>query len=490
MSPTEYNFKKECPLFDPSKYAGITQDSRAVKPNFIFAALSGENHDGAHFIPNAIENGATLIICETGRAKESNGVDIIETPNPRQTFAHMTAAYFNHSQPENIVAITGTNGKSSVVDFVNQLWKALGYKSSTIGTLSHAHTTPDPLNLHAALNDLRKSGVTHMAMEASSHGIDQYRLDGATIKVAAITNITQDHLDYHKTMDAYRAAKAQLFSRVLNKSGTAVLNADIAEFKAIKAECDARNIKTLSYGKSGADLQILSTHIIGQGQQVTFKVSGEDHTQIIPLVGAFQIENLMCALACVIAEKTDKNLNIKNLVQTLSTIKPVRGRLEHVQSKDNQYNGYVDYAHTPDALQTVLKALRPHTSGRLICIFGCGGDRDKDKRPQMGKIAAKHADVSVITDDNPRTESPKDIRRQIKSGCTQAHNVIEITERDIAIHRAVATMTKEDVLLVAGKGHEQGQIFKDKTIPFDDVTHLNNAFSNPKSHQPLSLTSA
>ncbi len=494
MPPTEYDFSKECPDFDLAQYTGVTQDSRAVKHGFIFAALKGQSHNGVDFIPNAIEQGATLILCDEDVQTEKlninqpqKSVRVIQTAKPRQTFAHMAAALYRHKQPENIVAVTGTNGKSSVVDFIKQLWDALGTQSTTIGTLSHTHTTPDPVALHKALYGMEERRITHLAMEASSHGIDQYRMDGATVKTAAITNITQDHLDYHKTMENYKEAKLKLFTRILKKDGTAILNADTPEYAEIKQACESRGIKTMSYGKNGQNIKIENIDITDQAQNVTFDINAKPRNVTIPLVGTFQIMNLACALACVIAEHPQDQARTSKIVKALNTIKPVRGRLEYVASDDGNCHAYVDYAHTPNALETVLKALRAHTKGKLICVFGCGGDRDKAKRPLMGEIAATLADIVIITDDNPRSENPEEIREQIISGIANQNKIHDIGSRDMAIQRAVATLSPNDILLIAGKGHEQGQTFKNQTHPFDDVTHCRQAFSMRQSVQSLPL---
>lgn len=492
MSPTEfktleYSLSADYPHFNPTDYKGITQDSRAVKPGFIFAALKGQNHNGEEFIAHAIEQGATCILCaKTSQVKAvPDNILILKTENPRKTFAHMTAGFYGHKQPEYIIGVTGTNGKSSVVEFTKQLWSALGLKAQSIGTLSHTRTTPDPAALHKMLSEMAGQGTTHLVMEASSHGLDQYRMDGLTLKVAAMTNITQDHLDYHKTMEHYKASKFGLFARILKAGGTAILNADTPEFLEINNICEQRGIKTLSYGKNGRNVKVITTDIHGHAQNVTLQVNGKFVPLTVPLVGSFQIMNLACALACVIAEEPHNTERTKKLLRTMEKIKPVRGRLEHVASEDKKYHAYVDYAHTPDALETVLKALRPHAKARLICIFGCGGDRDRSKRPKMGKIAEALADLTIITNDNPRSENPEEIRAEIISGIANRDKTHDIGDRDTAIKRAVATLSPNDILLIAGKGHEQGQTFKNQTLPFDDVSHCRDAFLVRHSVQPL-----
>jgi len=452
---------------DIAALKGVTQDSRLVEKDYLFAAFKGDVVDGRDYIPDALKRGASIILSDQSITLDDER--IIKTQNPREKFAHITAEFYAHKQPETLMAVTGTNGKSSVVHFTQQLWDALGKKSESIGTLSGAMTTPDPVALHEILARMDDDGVTHVAMEASSHGLNQNRMDGVGVSVAAFTSFSQDHLDYHADMDAYLAAKARLFSDLLDENGTAVLNADIPEYKILADICTKRGVKVLSYGKQGEGVQIQSLNVEGLSQRVALNILGYDYNVTMPLVGAFQVMNALCALSCVLAETPD---DAQKLVSALETLEPVTGRLQNVASDDGRYNAYIDYAHTPDALENVLNALREHTKGRLICVFGCGGDRDAAKRPMMGEVASRLSDVAMITNDNPRSESPDSIRAEILGGMQRASSEIHnIGGRAEAIQCAINIMEPNDLVLIAGKGHEQGQIFKNETLPFDDVAH-------------------
>ncbi len=457
---------------------GVTQDSRCVAQGFLFAALSGgSNHDGREYIQDAIDSGASVILTDESVTPDMvRGVQLVTSDNPRRYFSHIVAEYFA-KQPKEIVAVTGTNGKSSVVHFTDQLWSALGESATYIGTLNNTLTTPDPVSLFGTLAQMADDGITHVALEASSHGLSQYRLDGADISVAAFTNFTQDHLDYHTDMEDYLSAKLRLFEELLPISGVAVLNADVPEFHDLAGICKIRGVRVLSYGRQGQDIILCECAVNGICQDVTLQVEGRTFDLSIPLVGEFQIMNLLCALGCVIAQSINDERRINKLIDAMVRISPVVGRLQHISNETDEYHGYVDYAHTPDALETVLKALRPHAKGRLICLFGCGGDRDKSKRPIMGEIAARLSDVIIITDDNPRGENPSKIRQEIVEGITcESKEIIVVDDRKKAILRGVQLMNKEDILLVAGKGHEQGQIIGGEVIPFDDAQELANAF--------------
>ncbi|MBI1300263.1 MAG: UDP-N-acetylmuramoyl-L-alanyl-D-glutamate--2,6-diaminopimelate ligase [Alphaproteobacteria bacterium] len=453
--------------------SGITQDSRAVKDGFLFAAFPGEMSDGRDYIEDAIGKGASVILTDPS-VSALNGADFIFADNPRRDFAHIAADYYK-VQPKHIVAVTGTNGKSSVVDFVTQMWARLGYRSRSMGTLTGARTTPDPVTLHEKLRDYSDDGITHLAMEASSHGLAQYRLDGVRVSVAAFTNLSRDHLDYHKSMGDYLQAKARLFSEVLPEDGIAVLNADVPEFRVLKDICKTRKIKIICYGRDGDDIKLISAEILGMQQKLNIEVFGKKHDIRLPLIGDFQVSNALCALGCILGIDRE-GLDTPSLLENLA---PVRGRLQHVS--DGQRHVYVDYAHTPDALETVLKTLRPFAKGRVICVFGCGGDRDKGKRPLMGKVVSEHSDIAILTDDNPRSENPAEIRAQVRSG--MAGDVQEFDDRALAIRAGVGMLGEGDLLLVAGKGHEQGQEFKNNTFAFDDVEEAKKALSlNIKSN--------
>ncbi len=385
------------------------------------------------------------------------------------------AARFYDRQPKVIVAATGSNGKTSTVNFCRQLWQKMGHTAASLGTigidapnLNHAGnmTTPDPVTLHAELAELESCGISHLAMEASSHGLDQYRLDGVRLNAAGFTNLSRDHLDYHKTMERYLDAKMRLFTDVLKPDGTAVLNADVPEFKKLKTACLARGVNILSYGYKADDIKILKRDILPEGQELTLKVLGEEFDVTLPLVGEFQAYNALCALGLVIGSDAGENLRPYEAVTYLEALNGVRGRMQRVGMLKNGAAIYVDYAHTPDGLQTVLTSLRPHTQNKLHVVFGCGGDRDRGKRPMMGKIAAELSDVAIVTDDNPRSEEPSDIRAEI---IEDNNSLIDIGGRQKAIEAAIAGLEKGDILVIAGKGHEQGQIIGNKIHPFDDA---------------------
>lgn len=442
---------------------GITSDSRAVKAGYIFAALQGVKVDGRDYMAAAVDKGATHILAQTG-TDFPTGVTGIESDNPRQDYARMAAEFYD-AQPENTIAVTGTNGKTSVADFCRQILDHAGRDAASLGTLgvvsNHINadfgmTTPDPATLHALLADMKAAGINDLAMEASSHGLDQYRLDGVNIKVAAFTNLTQDHLDYHETMDDYFAAKARLFHDLLPTDGIAVVNADDAWAKKITFK------NMMSYGMDkNATLRLLSQLPTISGQDIDVQYDGKKYAVHLPLIGKFQAYNVLCAAACCIAIGLDAN----KVFKILPRLNGVRGRME-LASAITGYAAYIDYAHTPDALINALTSLRPHVRGKLVCVFGAGGDRDKTKRPLMGGAACDHADICIITDDNPRSEDPSFIRNQIFSACSKAEN---IGGRANAIAHAVSLLNAGDVLLVAGKGHEQGQTIGDTTHPFDDL---------------------
>ncbi len=461
---------------DVTALTGVTQDSRKVKEGYLFAALQGVGSDGRDYIPQAVLAGASVILTDNTVALElAQGKQLVTSDNPRKSFAHIVSEFYD-AQPSRIVAVTGTNGKSSVVHFANQLWRAINEKSAYIGTLSGGMTTPDPVALHELLAEHKEEGVTHLALEASSHGLEQYRMDGVHVDVAAFTSFSQDHLDYHADMEDYLSAKARLFSELLEEGGTAVLNADIPEYTALTEVCAQRGVNVISYGKNGHELKLLSREIDGVSQKIEINLFGRDYSLTLPLVGEFQVMNVLCALGCVLSEYSADEDKISAVLSAVENLQGVPGRLQHVVSEDGSHNAYIDYAHTPDALENVLKALRPHTRGRLICMFGCGGDRDKAKRPLMGMAAANGADVVVVTDDNPRSENPVDIRKQILDPISpNAVKLYEVNERRSAIEFSVRQLQPNDILLVAGKGHEQGQIFDGFIEPFDDVCEVETA---------------
>lgn len=450
---------------------GLTADSRAVKPGYLFAAIPGTKADGRRFANDAIDAGAAAVL--TLKGSELSGVPagkVIGVDNPRRALARMAARFYG-AQPETVAAVTGTNGKTSVALFTQQIWTRLGHKAASLGTLglrapgrkpSSGLTTPDPVALHRDLAEIAREGVTHLALEASSHGLDQYRLDGIRISAAAFTNLSRDHLDYHPTMEAYRDAKLRLFRELLPEDGTAVLNADSGDFAHFNAACQDRGIAVIPYGsKAGDGLVLKELKAEPTGLAMSFSASGRMHAVHVPLYGTFQGENLLCALGLVQATGGD----VAATVDTLPELDGVPGRMQKVA----EFKGapiFVDYAHTPGALETVLAAIRPHVRERLAVVFGAGGDRDPGKRPMMGAAAARLADIAYVTDDNPRSEDPASIRAAILADCPGG---IEVDGRRNAIERAVAGLADGDALVIAGKGHEQGQIVGDTTHPFDDA---------------------
>ncbi|MCX7354448.1 MAG: UDP-N-acetylmuramoyl-L-alanyl-D-glutamate--2,6-diaminopimelate ligase [Alphaproteobacteria bacterium] len=449
---------------------GLAADSGAVHPGFLFAALTGSRTDGRTYIADARKRGAVALLGRPDIAADAQGMAFIADANPRLRLARMAAAFYG-AQPRTVAAVTGTNGKTSTVTFARQLWTALGRRAASLGTLGVAApdlnideglTTPDPIALHDMLAKLAKSGVDHAALEASSHGLDQFRLDGVRVSLAAFTNLTRDHLDYHHDMNAYRTAKLRLFGELLAPDGAAVLNADADGVEHFQATCAARALRVLTYGERGTDLRLEAVEARPNGQRIVLNAAGTRHDIFLPLVARFQAMNALCALGLVTAGGEDMD----KAVAALPALHGVPGRVQRVSVLSNGAGIYVDYAHTPDALETVLRALRPHAARRLSVIFGCGGDRDPGKRPLMGDVARRLADDIFVTDDNPRSENPAEIRRQILAACPDAK---EFDSRADAIGAAVAALQAGDVLVVAGKGHERYQIVGDKVLPFDDA---------------------
>lgn len=449
---------------------GITADSRAVKPGWLFAALPGAKADGRAFVGDAVTRGAVAVLGAHGLNLPA-GIALVASAEPRRDLARM-AARFHAGQPRIIAAVTGTNGKTSVAAFARQIWSQLGHKAASLGTLGlvapqrtreGSLTTPDPVAIHKDLSALAAEGVDHLAIEASSHGLAQYRLDGMRIAAAAFTNLTRDHLDYHGTMAAYLAAKKRLFSEVMAPGGTAVLNSDIPEFSELAPLSRAAGHRVIGYGRAGTEITLHGMTREPHGQRLDLSVLGRRTTIELPLVGEFQAMNALAALGLVIGSGED----VQRTLATLARLDGVPGRLQQAAVRRNGAAVYVDYAHTPDALETILNALRPHATGRIVVVFGCGGDRDAGKRPQMGAIAARLADRVIVTDDNPRSEKPETIRQAILAASPGAS---EIGDRRVAIFAAVAELQPGDLLVVAGKGHEQGQIIAGTTLPFDDVT--------------------
>jgi UDP-N-acetylmuramoyl-L-alanyl-D-glutamate--2,6-diaminopimelate ligase len=452
---------------------GITADSRAVKPGFVFAALPGTKVDGVAYVAGAFAKGAIAAIVPRGTKADG---PIIETNNPRLLLAKM-AARWSGEQPDTIVAVTGTNGKTSVAVFVRQIWETMGFRAASLGTIGVVgpngaeylqHTTPDPVQLHALAAKLKEDHVDHLAVEASSHGLSQYRLDGLRLTVAGFTNITRDHLDYHETFDAYFEAKLRLFTELLPAGSGAVINADSPHGEEVRMRSESVGLSTFTVGHAGTGIQLLEAKREGLEQHLRLKVSGVEHAVTLPLVGDFQTSNALVAAGLVIAAGGE----VEMAIRALSSLKGATGRLDLVGRTAEGVPAFVDYAHTPDALENALTSLRPYASGKLIVVFGCGGDRDAGKRPMMGRIAAQHADVTIVTDDNPRGEDAALIRKAILAG---APNAIEIADRAAAISHAIGQAHAGDLVLVAGKGHEEGQIVGNTVIPFSDHAAVREA---------------
>jgi UDP-N-acetylmuramoyl-L-alanyl-D-glutamate--2,6-diaminopimelate ligase len=459
-----------------ARITGLAVDSREVRDGYLFAALPGSRVHGGEFISYALRMGAGAILTDrAGAAMAADELAALDVPlvvaeDPRQALAYAAALWFGR-QPETVVAVTGTNGKTSVATFTRQLWSALGIPSVNLGTTGVegaweaplAHTTPEPITLHRMLAAVAEQEIEHAAMEASSHGLAQRRLDGVRLAAAAFTNLSQDHLDYHASFDDYFHAKAGLFDRVLPEDGVAVVNIDDARGPAMAEIAVARGQDLITVGRtSGAHLRIEGQRYDATGQELRFTWNGAPHQGRMELIGGFQAENALVAAGLVIASGCDP----AQVFRALPRLAGVRGRMQLAARRGNGAAVFVDYAHTPEALRTALRALRPHVMGRLVVVFGAGGDRDRTKRPLMGAAAAELADVVIVTDDNPRSEDAASIRQMVLAGCPEA---AEVGDRAEAILRGVDALQPGDALLVAGKGHETGQIVGDDVFPFDDV---------------------
>ncbi|MDN3566178.1 UDP-N-acetylmuramoyl-L-alanyl-D-glutamate--2,6-diaminopimelate ligase [Paeniroseomonas aquatica] len=455
---------------------GLTADSRAIAPDCLFIALPGARQDGRAYIAEAVSRGAAAVLAPEGTAwpQEVPGRPLVTSPDPRRSLALMAAAMAG-AQPATVVAVTGTNGKTSTVDFLRQLWTLAGRRAASLGTLGliapgfpggESLTTPDPVALHGQLAALARAGIGHAAIEASSHGIEQRRLDGVRLAAAGFTNLTRDHLDYHGDMEAYRAAKLRLFGSVLDAGGTAVANADMdaATLAALRGLAARRGFALLTVGEEGEAIRLTAQRPLPDGQALEFTAFGRRHALHLPLPGRFQADNALLALALAVASGTEADAAAALLPRLLG----VRGRMELAAKVPHGAAVYVDYAHTPDALERLLGALRPHVApgACLHVVFGAGGDRDPGKRPLMGAAAARHADRCWVTDDNPRSENPAAIRAAVLAGCPGG---IEVGDRRAAIAAALADLGPGDVLAVAGKGHESGQTIAGVTTPFDDA---------------------
>ncbi len=449
---------------------GLSADSREIKPGFIFVALEGTRQDGLDYLPAALAQGAAAVLVKKGRSLPGDlEVPVLQADVPRKALAWL-AARLMPGAPETIAAVTGTNGKTSVATFLRQIWSGLGLRAASMGTLGVMspdgplpliHTTPDPVTLHQVLKALHDTGTTHLVLEASSHGLAQDRLEAVFPQAAGFTNLTRDHLDYHGSFEAYRDAKAQLFTERLAPRGTAVINlaGSHAPYFVEKALEAGRAVMTV--GTPDADLALRAADPVSEGLEIALAFGGERYTGTVPLFGAFQAENVSVALGLALALGAD----FDKAAALTAKLQGAPGRLERVGQSKAGAPIFVDYAHTPDALDHVLKALRPHAARRLHVVFGCGGDRDRGKRREMGAIAAAVADDIVVTDDNPRSEDPAAIRRAVLEGCPDAR---EVGDRDKAIRTAIQDLGAGDVLVVAGKGHETGQIIGDRVLPFND----------------------
>jgi UDP-N-acetylmuramoyl-L-alanyl-D-glutamate--2,6-diaminopimelate ligase len=450
---------------------GLAVDSRAVKPGELFFALSGSKTDGARFIDQAVAAGAAAV---AGDHPPQGGcrVPFVVASNPRRALA-LAAAKFFPRQPETIAAVTGTSGKTSVAAFTRQIWQRLGHESASIGTIGLVSpkrtiygslTTPDPIALHRQLDEIARDGVTHLALEASSHGLDQYRLDGVRITAGGFTNLSRDHMDYHPDVAHYLAAKLRLFRDLVEAGGAAVISADHDCSQAVISAARARNLRIVAVGRKGngvgEGIRLVEADVDGFAQKLTLEHRGRRHAVRLPLVGEFQIENALVAAGLAIGTGSDA----RAVFAELELLEGAKGRLERVAER-NGAPIFVDYAHKPDALAKALQALRPYAKRKLVVVFGAGGDRDAGKRPLMGAIASENADSIIVTDDNPRSENPEIIRAAILSTAKGAH---EIGDRAEAIRTAISALQPGDVLLIAGKGHETGQIVADRTLPFSD----------------------
>ena len=466
------------PRFARAELAGIASDSRKVKPGDLFVAVPGTKSDGLGFVRQALAAGAAAVLAERP-AQVPDDIAFIQVPNARRALALAAAAFFPR-QPATIAAVTGTSGKTSVAAFTRQIWAALGEQAASIGTVGVVSpkgeaygslTTPDPIELHRTLDRLAGEGVTHLALEASSHGLDQRRLDGVRVAAGGFTNLSRDHLDYHPTIEAYLAAKLRLFSDLIVANGTAVIGVDDCYAGQVVEAAKKRGLKIMTVGVQGEDITLVAGVIDGFAQVIGLAHAGRAYKIKLPLVGAFQVENAALAAGLCIATGSDP----ARVFASLEKLQGAKGRLELAGEK-NGAPIFIDYAHKPDALKKALEALRPYARGRLVVVFGAGGDRDAGKRPLMGRIAVENADRVIVTDDNPRSENPAAIRAAILA---DAPGAVEIGDRTQAIREAIAELKSGDVLLIAGKGHETGQIIGERVLHFSDHEAVAAALKEP-----------
>lgn len=458
------------PVIAALEVSGLALDSRVVEPGDLFFALAGSKTDGARFIDAAIAAGAVAVVGD--HAPAACKVPFIAIPNPRRALA-LTAARFFPAQPATIAAVTGTSGKTSVAAFTRQIWERLGQASASIGTIGLVSpkrtvygslTTPDPIALHRQLDEIVREGVTHLAFEASSHGLDQYRLDGVRVSAGGFTNLSRDHMDYHPTVAHYLAAKLRLFRELVPPGGAAAISADHDCSAEAIAAATSRGLRVMAVGRNGdgegEGIRLKEAVVEGFAQKLTLEHRGRTYAMLLPLVGEFQIENALVSAGLAIGTGSDA----ADVFASLEHLEGAKGRLERVGER-NGAPIFVDYAHKPDALAKALQALRPYARRRLVVVFGAGGDRDAGKRPIMGEIAAENADAVIVTDDNPRSEKPEAIRAAILATAKGAR---EIGDRAEAIRAAIEDLQEGDALLIAGKGHETGQIVGGQVLPFSD----------------------
>ena len=452
-----------------STVTGFALDHRKVAQGNVFGAFRGTRFNGEDFISEAVRRGAVAVVARPEAAVE--GVPHLKADEPRRLFAELAARFFA-PYPETIVAVTGTNGKTSTVELTRQLWRMGGHRSASIGTLgvttaddqvTTGLTTPDVVTFLSNMAGLKRMGISHVAYEASSHGLDQYRAEGVTLNAAAFTNFSRDHLDYHSSMEVYFAAKMRLFDEVVADDGAAVVWTGDAKSAEVIGHVERRGLKLITVGPGANTIELVSRASTPLGQQLILRHDGKEHRLSLPLIGAYQMNNVLTAAGLVLATGGDWATTLSGM----GRVSPVRGRLERAVISRSGAPVYVDYAHTPDAIEAAIAALRPHVEGRLITVLGAGGDRDEGKRPEMGAVAARLSDVVIVTDDNPRSEDPGTIRTAVLAG---APGAFEVGDRRAAIAEAIAMAKAGDIVLVAGKGHEQGQIVGDQVLPFDDVT--------------------
>jgi UDP-N-acetylmuramoyl-L-alanyl-D-glutamate--2,6-diaminopimelate ligase len=458
--------------------SGLTEDSRQVQPGMLFAAFKGTRTDGMRFAAQAAANGAAVVLTGEDTDAADIGAPVLKVPQPRGVFARAAARFYG-CQPETIIGVTGTNGKTSVASFTRQLWAAGGHDAGSLGTVGVVtsrgeqplkHTTPDAITLHQILAGLGRGGVTHLALEASSHGLEQARLDGVRFAATAFTNITRDHLDYHMTFEAYFAAKLRLFRELAQPGTPAVIDADSPGADVVAREAALRGLEVMTVGREGEAIRLQGVERTGFRQRLSLSVAGRMAEAELPLAGDFQVSNALVAAGLALATGDE----VSTVLAALGNLRGAKGRLEFAGETRNGAQIFIDYAHTPDALAKALLALRPYTTNRLHVVFGCGGDRDPGKRPQMGMAAAANADVVIVTDDNPRSEDPAAIRQAVLAGAPRA---AEIGDRAQAIAEAIAGLRAGDVLLVAGKGHEAGQMIGAAVVPFSDHEEVAKALN-------------